>query len=71
MTRHTEADLWQIAETVLTDRQLHVCRLIWVRRLSIRQTALILDVSPSTVTSHLRTSRRRIAAAITLRKDTA
>lgn len=53
--------LWNIAETVLTPRQLHVARLIWKRNTSIRQAATMLDVSPSTITAHLKAARRRIA----------
>jgi DNA-directed RNA polymerase specialized sigma24 family protein len=70
MTRR-EQELWAIAEATLTPKQLTVCRLVWIRHLSIRKTAIVLEISPSTVTSHLRTARRNIAATIAQRKDAA
>lgn len=63
-----ESELWHIAEQVCTQRQLDVCRLLWLRQLSYRQTATMLDIAPGTVQAHERSARRRITAALEERK---
>jgi DNA-directed RNA polymerase specialized sigma24 family protein len=60
---YTDTELWAIAQQVLTAKQLHVCRLLWLRGFSIRRTAQLLDIAPSTVTDHERAAKRRLAKA--------
>ena len=68
MTR-TEPELWQIAEQVLTDKQLEACRLVWQRQLTVGQAAAILQIDRSAVRDRLRSATRNLATA--LRKDAA
>lgn len=63
-----EIELWQIAEQVCTQRQLEVCRLLWLRELSYRQAATMLRIAPATVQTHERAARRRITAHLEQRK---
>jgi len=62
-------DVWKVAAATLTAKQLHVYELTHRHNLSLRQISLALDISVSTVRTHLEAANRKMAAA--LRKQAA
>lgn len=67
MTR-TEAELWAIAQDILTDKQLKVLR-YWLDGHSTRKIATALELHEATVRGHLNAALRRMKPH--LRKDAA
>lgn len=64
LTMH-DTDLWLIAADVLTPKELHAYELRHRHNLSLRQIALALDISVSTVRQRLFNADRKIAGATT------
>lgn len=64
----TEAELWEIANQVLTQKQLRVLK-YWVDGHSIRTIATALDLHESTIRGHLTAALRNMKPH--LRKDAA
>lgn len=61
MARHTEAELWAIAERELTPKQLEAARLVWRRGLSHRQAGHMLGITRHAIRDRLRAATARIA----------
>jgi DNA-binding CsgD family transcriptional regulator len=59
-----DAKLWKVAAAELTPKQLHVYELTHRHRLSLRQISLALDISVSTVRTHLESADRKMSAAL-------
>jgi DNA-directed RNA polymerase specialized sigma24 family protein len=58
-------DVWKVAQATLTEKELHAYTLRHRHRLSLRQIALALDLSVSSVRSRLENCDRKMTRALT------
>ena len=62
--RSGNADVWEVAREACTERQFRIFELHEKQQLSVYSIALALDLSPSTVRTHLRAAERNVRRAL-------